>query len=254
MWRWLVKVITLTALVVGSALGVWVYERRRSTEARLQEQVRQLEEQRQHLQSLVARLTASRRRAELVVIEQEYEGSASGGRGSKVKSTTLLFSELAPDGSRLPPRFFTIRGNVVYVDTLVIKFEREFIEKDDPLRGHSLALFLRLFGQYQAPADGFRIDDPDRPPEVYRDSTPRSQALREFEAQLWKDFWQIAQDPGQRAKLGIRAMHGEAPWWYMYPDTVYTVTIEADGGLTIIPRPMDDLFRQYQEALRKQRP
>jgi hypothetical protein len=72
------------------------------------------------------------------------------------------------DGKQLPPRFFTIKGNVAHIDAMVIKFEQDFIKKGDPLRGHSLVLFHRLYGDYQAPVEGFMIDMPGKPPEVYR--------------------------------------------------------------------------------------
>ncbi len=246
MLRSLTKILVLLLLVGGGAYGIYRYERYNAREAQMAAEIRHLQEQKKHLEGFVARLTQERRMAELVVTEQGYNKNGN-------TTTTLLFSEISRDGSRLPPRFFTIEGNVVHVDTLVIKFERDFIEKDDPLRGHSIALFYRLYGDRQAPIDGFPIDDPGQPPLIYRDSSPQSENLRQFEAELWKNFWRLADDASYRKEKGVRVAQGESPWRYIYPDQIYTLAIEGGGGVNMTSRPIDDLFRQYQEALKRQR-
>lgn len=245
MLRSLTRILVLILLVGGGAYGIYRYERYNAKEARMAAEIRQLQEQKKHLQDFVARLTRERRMAEMVVMEQGYKNGNT--------TTTLLFSEITRDGARLPPRFFTIEGNVVHIDSLVIKFERDFIEKDDPLRGHNIALFYRLYGDRQAPADGFPIDDPGQPPVVYRDSSPQSEALRQFEAELWKNFWRLADDAAYRKEKGVRLAQGESPWRFVYPDYVYELSIEGGGSVSMISRPIDDLFRLYQEAVKKQR-
>ena len=241
----LTKLLVLILLVGGGAYGIYKYENRSANEARLAAEIVRLEAQKKHLEDFVTRLTRERRMAELVVTQQGYK---DGG----ITTSTLLFSEIARDGIRLPPKFFTIEGNVVHVDAMVIKFERDFIEKDDPLRGHNIALFYRLYGDRQAPADGFPIDDPGQPPQVYRDSSPKSEDLREFEARLWKNFWRLADDAGYRKENGVRLAQGESPWRFVYPDYVYTLSIEGGGSVNMASRPIDDLFRQYQDALKRQ--
>ncbi|MFI5381816.1 MAG: hypothetical protein ACHRHE_21165 [Tepidisphaerales bacterium] len=244
MLRSLTKILVLMLLVGGGAYGIYRYERYSAKEAQLAAEIRRLEEQKKHLQDFVERLTRERRMAEMVVMEPEYKNGEN--------TTTLLFSQIARDGTRLPPKFFTIMGNVVHVDTLVIKFERDFIEKDDPLRGQSIALFYRLYGDRQAPVDGFPIDDPGQPLPIYRDSSPQSESLRQFEADLWKNFWRATDDAVYRKEKGIRVAQGESPWWHVYPDYIYTLSIEGGGGVNMTPRPIDDLFRQYQAAIRRQ--
>src|SRR5690606_33864369 len=107
-----------------------------------QAEIRRLQEQNQVLQDFVTKLTSRRMLAEMVVVDQRRQGSV-------VTETTLLFVELAPDGTKLPGRYFTIRGDEPHLDSLVVKFEYGFMQKDDPLKGQSLALFYRLYGSEQ---------------------------------------------------------------------------------------------------------
>jgi len=251
MLRSAAKILFLSFLLLGGSYAIYRFESQSSKEAKLAEQVRALEEQKQHLKDFVSRLTSERRVAEIVVLDQPGKSDKPG----EAEFTTLLFSELARDGvTRLPPRFFTIKGDVVHIDSLVIKFDRGYIEKDDPLRGHSIVLFYRLYGDHQAPADGFPIDDPGHPPAAYGDQSAQSdaahfEAASKFEAELWRDFWKLADNSAMRADRGVRVAQGESPWRHVYPDGIYTLSLESDGGLNLAPKPIDDLFKQYVRAI-----
>ncbi len=61
-------------------------------------------------------------------------------------------------GVELPARQFTIDGNEAHFDAEIIKFKDEYVESDDPLRGQSIMLFVRVYGADQAPSAGFPID------------------------------------------------------------------------------------------------
>jgi hypothetical protein len=245
MTRNLLKLVLLAAVALGGGYALFRYEHSRSREAKLQQEVEKLQQQKKHLQEFVGRLTSERRVAELIVTEQVKTGD-------KIDQTSLVFIEYGRDGKRLPPRFFTIKGNVVNIQSQVIKFEQDFLEKNDPLRGHSLVLFMGLYSSFQAPVDAFPIDEPGKAPAYYKDpsSTPGAAA---FEADLWKDFWKLAHDEKLRQTKGVRAAHGETPWTYVYPQYVYTVSLQTAGGLTLTNRPIDPLFKEYQEALKRQR-
>jgi hypothetical protein len=242
--RPILRILVSGLLVVSGGFAVYRYDRNR-TEALLQAQVKELQAQKQHLQDYVARLTSQRRLAEMVVTEQTTVGG--------LLKTTLLFSELGPDGSRLPPRFFTIDGNVVHIEALVIRFDLEYVEKDDPMRGRSLALFHRLYGDFQMPSEGFSLDEPGKAPDFFACVDAPSQEVRNFEAGLWKNFWKLADDATERQKRGVRLVQGEGPWRPVYPEFVYTISLETAGGLTVASRPMDELFRQYQQAVARRR-
>jgi len=246
MLRQAIRLAFVSALLLAGAYGLYRYERYRLVEWRHAQEVRRLQEQKRLLEQIISRLTAERRVAEIVVVEQTR-------RGSEVESTTLMFLESTADGGRLPPRFFTIKGDRAHIDALVIKFERDFVQKDDPLRGRSIVLFYRVFGEQQTPAEGFPIDEPGRPPQVYRAGAPQSPEAAALEAELWANFWRLADDAKYREEKGVRVAQGESPWTQFRPDRIYTLTLESAGGLNLVARPMDGLFRQYLEALKQKR-
>ena len=246
MTKTIAKIAVLFILVAGGSVAVYRYEQSRSAEAKLQADVKRLEQQRQHLQEFVSRLTSEKRVAEILVTDQTQ---ASG----HIEFTTLMFVEYGRNGKQLPPKFFTIKGNVAHIDAMVIKFEHDLVEKNDPLRGHSLVLFYRLYGDYQAPVDGHRIDTPGTIPEIYRGDATLTREAYAFEASLWENFWRLANDPDYRKEKGVRIAQGESPWTYFYPESIYTITMEAAGGLSIHQRPIDGVWKEFRDALRRQK-
>ena len=168
-----------------------------------------------------------RRVARVIVLEQTPP--ANGAHGS----TRLKFEEVDAGGNPLgPAKELTIEGDVLYVDSWVVKFEDGFIERgDDPLRAASLVLFRRLFGEHQAPTDGVTIDASGARPVAYGGEAD----LSGLEREIWTDFWAFANDPARAAKLGVRAAHGEAPSMQLKKGEVYVLTLRASGGLTFQP-------------------
>src|SRR5688572_20482742 len=156
------KLIVLCLLVAGGSLLLWNYEKKWSEEAKRQQVIRELQEKNKALQDFVTRLTSNRGMAEMLVVDQVT-------RGVKVGSTASLFLEYYPSATtKLPTKFFTTSSNAPHIDSLLIQFDYGFVEKSDALRGQSIALFYRLYGDRQAPVDGYRIDEPGRAPEVYQ--------------------------------------------------------------------------------------
>lgn len=196
-----------------------------------------LENENVQLNLVVNRLTDERRVAEMLVTGQKLVNG--------VPQTTLLFMEYSRNGSTLPPKTFTIQGDQVHLDAMVIKFEHDFVKTNDPLRGHSLALFTRVFGNLQSPDQGAMIDVPGQIPDYYQGTDPRVGA---FETGLWNNFWKLAKDKAYRQQMGVRVSDGEGKWWPCEPDRLYTITIESAGGLNVTSEPVKGI---YQEALRQ---
>src|ERR1700722_8062167 len=122
MLRALAKIIALGILVIAGSFGI-VYYRNHNSAAL---QIEQLEQERNELQQFVQRLTSERRIARVLVTDQKQVGGAL--------QTTLMFTEFSRDGPDLPVKEFTIQGNEVHIDALVIKFDHDLVEQDDPLR------------------------------------------------------------------------------------------------------------------------
>jgi hypothetical protein len=130
---------------------------------------------------------------------------------------------------------------MAHLDAKVIKFDNDFVKENDPLRGQSIALFTRLYGDLQAPEQGHHIDQPGQIPQVYRGSDPR---VSRFEQDLWLSFWRLADDAGYRRQVGVRIAQGEGLWWPIEIDKLYTVTLEADGGLNLTQEPLRGIYRE----------
>jgi hypothetical protein len=224
------------ALLVGAgAGGIYVADRLvfapgREMERKLAErdaQIRTLTERAQALEAAVRLLRHTERRARIVVLDQ-----SRAPEGALV--TRLRFSELDPNGEPVgEPREFTVTGDEVYVDALVIKFEDEFVTAGDALKGRSLLLFRRIFGDRHRPVDAHVLDKEGQVPQAYA----AEKAPSAFERELWAQFWALANDPAEAKRRGVRALHGEAVSTKLRPGGVYAVTFRSTGELTIQPAP-----------------
>jgi len=242
MLRRVANIFLLSVLVAAGSAGVYVYRSHFAIDTR----VKELEEQKQQLQQVVNRLTNEKRVAEVLVTAQ-HPTTFPSTRPTSVPpvQTTFLFVEDAKDGSTLPPKSYTIDGNVIHLDAMVIKFERELVARSDPLRGHSIALFTRVFGDRQTPEEAFPIDEPGRVPEYYRGADPH---VGRFEQKLWDDFWRLTDDAAYRQQMGVRIAQGEGLWFKLQPERLYTISLESDGGLNVVSEPVRGIYR---EALKR---
>jgi hypothetical protein len=75
------------------------------------------------------------------------------------------------------------------------------------------------------------IDKEGQQPEVYAER----QAASEFEKDLWRRFWDLANDEKLAKERGVRAIHGDAPYMLMEPGRVYEICLRSTGEVIIIP-------------------
>ena len=235
MLRALWKITALVLLVLTGSLGLWIYQERFSVSL----EVARLERRNEALQQVVKRLGDEKRVAELLVTEQKADTSGN-------LQTTLLFVEYTRGGESLPPKVFTIDGKLAHVDAMVIKFDRHFIEEGDPIRGHSIALFTKIYGDRQTPASAMHIDEKGKIPDIYRDADPK---LASFEQDLWSNFWRLADNEDFRKEKGVRVAMGQGVWGMFEPDKLYRVTLESDGGLNLTCEPLRGIYREAMKKL-----
>ncbi|MHC5110030.1 MAG: hypothetical protein ACYTHJ_09140 [Planctomycetota bacterium] len=182
------------------------------------------------LDAAIRLLMVDNRKARLTVIDKSREGNAESVQ------TVFEFVELTEAGDPLaPPRRFEVEGDIVFVDSWVVKFDDEYIRQADLHRGTSLVLFRRIFGEYQAPRHGFVLDEVGDRPLAYGLGD-----MSEFEKTIWSDFWSIANDPDRAEQLGIRAAHGEAPSIRLLEGKTYLLQLRASDGLSIVVEPDAD--------------
>ncbi len=186
----------------------------------------QLNDAVEKLKTSIGLLKVDHRVARLTAVDQSRD-PATG------ELTTLVeFVELNDEGHPIDtPRQFRIRGDTVFLDNWVVKFDDEYVENADLERGTSLVLFRRIFGEMQQPIDGFPLDEVGSAPKAYL----RGGQMSDFEKQIWDDFWAIANDPARAERLGIRAAHGLALSMKVQKGKSYTVQLRASDGLSFVP-------------------
>src|SRR6185503_5583617 len=130
-----------------------------------------------------------------------------------------------------PAKQFEVVGDMVYVDYLHVTFDDDFIEHADLERGTSLALFQRIFGEHQAPVEGFQLDTVGSRPSAYAGGAQMS----EFEKKIWTDFWLIANDPQKAAELGIHSAQGAAVAMRVQQGKTYELDRRSTDDITFKP-------------------
>jgi hypothetical protein len=190
-----------------------------------QETIQKLEADKQRLEAFLRILKRIDRRARVEVLKQGPDAQGN-------LQTTIRFTEIDDSGKPLTaPREMTLPGQEVYFDTLVIKFEDHFVEQSDPLKGQALMLFRRIFSSTMHPEDGIVIDPVGQPPPVYAGR----EAPSDFERDLWKHFWEVANNEQLAKERGVRAIHGDAPYMRLEPDHVYEIALRSTGEVIITP-------------------
>ena len=216
---------TVVSLVLVALLGIacWWGVRTYLNARRDQEQIAALTKQIVRLETALRLLKVDHRVAQIDVLSQQ------GSEKDKTLVTTFSFVELDNQGNRLTePRTLTVKGDLVYVEYWVVKFTDESVEAGDPLRGTSLCLFRRIFGEHQNPVDGYVLDAVGSRPAGYGSG----REVSEFEREIWAQFWELANNPTLAEQKGIRAIHGEAPNQKLAPGKRYKVLLRASAGLS----------------------
>ena len=223
--------------VVASALALVVYWRvstvdLRRTVREMETLQEQMEERLEAKEAMIQRLNRSRRLAHIHVLDQRP--TPDGG----VAETDLLFIELDEDGGEIARQTFTLPGDVLFVDAWSVKFHHEDIAEGHPLRGQTLILLRRVYSDRMAPIDGYPIDVPGAAPPAYATGE-----VSEFEQRVWEHFWQLAGDPVAAAAIGVRVAQGEAVYKPVRRGQIYQLSVDAAGGMSLVPLPTDDLAR-----------
>lgn len=218
MLRW----VKLAVGVFAAAAGLYVASDvvRNAEIRRLTAQVDQLEQDKRRLQDFMRRLTATRRVAQVDVIDQ-----ATDAGGNPVH--TLLWQEIATDGSLGLPQHVLAVGDLVYFEAAVIKFQEEDVAAGTPTKEHSLVMFRRIFGDQQIPATAPALDSASL---AARETESGDAAL---DQRLWDVFWQMMDDPAVGGQYGVRVAQIEAPAVLLRPGQVWEVTLDADAGLSL---------------------
>jgi hypothetical protein len=225
--RFLQSLLGLAVLAASGTGTVWFLWP--DTVRELREENQQLAREKRELQQKIARLSGRQRLAEIHIIDQVRPGEFVNGEPVKKPMSTLEFIEIDREGNTLPAKRFVIHDDVIFFDALVIKFAHTKVAEADPLRGRSLALFRRVYGENQQPIEGFSVDPEKKIPDVYRVNPDPS----ELEKKLWSKFWDYATDPKLAEEEGVRIAQGEAVYVPVRKGDTWRLTLQNNGGLNL---------------------
>jgi len=225
----------LVLLVFACGVGYELYNdftlARRMQEQQVRDLQQQVEKQQRRLAQMakmIDRLTGERQVAEIQILEQERDSAG------QVAWTKLRFQEVDEKGvplSSRPGQEVYIKGDMIHVDALVIQFQEDYVAAGDRLRGKSLCLFHRVYGEFEQVSDAALLNDLALVPEAWDDAGQ----VDPFIAGLWRDFWTLSNDPVACRERGVKVMHGQGVYFMALEPKVYILELENDGGLTLRP-------------------
>jgi hypothetical protein len=142
--------------------------------------------------------------------------------------TTLLFVQTDPFDSknRVLEKTYTIEGDVINFDALVIKFDNRLV-----LDGTERAIYIwrRVYGEKMSPDSGYPIEEsglvPKRYESIFKDVSKKDGDV------FWKEVWNLANDPKKLEKNGITAVFGNVTYTQLRPELIYIFKINDMGGI-----------------------
>lgn len=121
---------------------------------------------------------------------------------------------------------FTVIGDVVHFDALIVKFNNELVQRG---KQHALYIWRRIYGDSQQPDKGLPIEQPNSAPERYYEI---SKTLRIDERKVfWKAIWDLANEPEKLSKHGVSAVFGNAIYCQMQSGKVNLFKINSSGQI-----------------------
>lgn len=186
----------------------------------LNARISELEREKAEMLRYAQRITASRRVAQVNVVDQQ-----AGDDG--VTHSVLHWQQISPSGVLGPVEVLDLKGDQVYFEAMVVKFEYDLIGRETPGKSTNLALFRRAFGSDQAPSSGHPLDQ--TAPSVEGGKRSENSADR-F---AWARFYDVVSHPELAKEFGIRIAQCEAPSVPVKKGQVWEVTLDAAGGLNL---------------------
>lgn len=181
------------------------------------------------LQTALTNLTAEEQIGYAKVLAQDTRADGS-------VQTRLLFvqTDRTDPAKRILEREYEIGGDVVYFDALIVKFSNEAVAGG---KERALYLWRRVYGENQAPAQGYPIEVMGQTPSRYADISAR---LKIPERDLfWSEIWNLSNDPDRLAAAGVTAIYGNVVYKKVRPGLIYVFKISPTG--TLYPETVPDL-------------
>jgi len=189
--------------------------------------------ERQQLLKIIERLTAESRIAEVLVTDVTTDPRTN------TTYTTIKFLEYDARQRPLGPQYFTFRGSIIQIQSLVIRFDDFYIKGGHPLKGKSAYLFMKAFSLDEPTPQIFEINKIREVPSGYEAAGVNNN----FQKRMWRKFWEYALNPQEAKRMGVKNAQLEAPGTKFIKGMLYTVKIEHDGGMRIDAQPLPRILR-----------
>jgi hypothetical protein len=182
--------------------------------------MRELLTENKHLKQAITNLTSEEQIGYAKVISQQIKDGKL--------FTTIRFVETSRDDNlkKILERDYTIEGDIVYFDALVVKFSDKMVMDG---KQKSLYLWRRVYGEKMAPEAGLSMEEAGVEPRRYKD------ILRMLPAKqrdvFWSGIWELANDPDRLAEYGVRAIYGNVLYSKLREGFVYVFKITPGGQL-----------------------
>ena len=178
------------------------------------------------MQTSLKLLKTDRRIANVEILDKSLDDEGS-------PEMLVRFTEVDEYGDAVgSSKDYTLKGDQFFIDCWIATFDDKYIEQADELRNASLFAFKSIYGDAEKPRDAQRLDSDsiEAPPGIYDDDRKR-----DFEQQIWSDFWSVCNDRARQEELGIRAAYGQANHLVGEAGQRYQVEIRASGGVSLRP-------------------
>ena len=180
------------------------------------------------LKTAISNLTATETVA-YVDVEKRVEDEEGG-------YVALIFSETERGNPNkvIREERITAPGELTYFDALVVTFDDKLV-KDGERK--ALYLWKRIFGEQQAPEDGYRLDE--TLPKAYEEISKACEGtflgftVADHAEEFWNAIWDLANEPDKMKDLGIHSLQGKASSMKLEQGKRYKLTIGNRGRVDI---------------------
>ena len=207
------KLIAGAAILTAATLGVSFYLSSSTIHSLLTEN--------HELNKAIKNLTAEEQIGYATLQSQQHDENGE-------LQSTIRFVQTAASKPKeiVSEQQFTISGNIIHFDALIVKFTNEFV-KDGKAR--SLYLWRRVYGEGNSPSSGELIEVPGNAPERYYSIT-KSLKMKDSDI-FWEAIWDLANDPEQLSQYGITAVYGNAIYSRLQKDQITLFKISPTGQI-----------------------
>ncbi|MEM8868414.1 MAG: hypothetical protein AAGC73_09110 [Verrucomicrobiota bacterium] len=142
--------------------------------------------------------------------------------------STIRFVQTAVGAPReiVSEQRFTVEGEVVHFDALIVKFPDESVTSGDK---RALYLWRRVYGENTQPTQGEVIQQIGESPERYH-ALSKTLKVRDRSV-FWEAIWELANNPQALSEYGITAVYGNTIYTQMKAGAVYRFKIGPTGQI-----------------------